>query len=108
MAKFEVIVSEEAEKDLEALYDFIALADGAEQAASIQDRLMGEILALEKLPARGKCPPEMLTLGITDYHEVQCAPWRIFYYISGQRVGVVAVLDGRRNVGVLLQQRLLQ
>jgi plasmid stabilization system protein ParE len=50
----------------------------------------------------------MLALGITDYREVQCAPWRIFYYIGGNRVGIVAVLDGRRNVGVLLQQRLLQ
>lgn len=108
MAKYEVVVSDEAENDLDAIYDFIALADGVEQAVRIQDRLMNEISSLETLPGRGKCPPEMLTLGITDYHEVQSAPWRIFYYISQERVGVVAVLDGRRNVGVLLQQRLLQ
>lgn len=108
MDKYEVVVSEEAEKDLDAIYDFIALTDGVEQATLVQDRLMEEILALETLPARGKCPQEMLALGITDYHELQCLPWRIFYYISGNRVGVVAVLDGRRNVSVILQQRLLQ
>ena len=108
MDKFEVLISEEAEKDLDGIYGFIALADGVEQAARIQDKLMDEILALEKLPARGKCPPEMLALGITDYREIQCPPWRIFYYINQNRVGVVAVLDGRRNMSVLLQQRLLQ
>ncbi|MDR2695868.1 MAG: type II toxin-antitoxin system RelE/ParE family toxin [Deltaproteobacteria bacterium] len=107
MAAFEVLVSEEAENDLDSIYDFIALADGVEQAVRIQDRLMEEILSLETLPARGKCPPEMLALGVTEYREVQCAPWRIFYYIGRNRVGVAAVLDGRRNVGVLLQQRLL-
>ncbi len=108
MAKYEVIISEEAEKDLDAIYGFIALADGAEQAALVQDRLMEEILALETFPARWKHPEEMLLLGVTDYHEAQCPPWRIFYYINENRVGVVAVLDGRRNVSILLQQRLLQ
>ena len=108
MNKFEIIISEDAEKDLAVIYDFIAFADGVEQAMRIQDKLMDEIHALEKLPFRGKCPPEMLTLGITDYREIQCPPWRIFYYINQGRVGVVAVLDGRRNISVLLQQRLLQ
>ena len=108
MAEYSVMVSEEAENDLDAIYDFIALSDGVDEAARIQDRLMEEILSLGALPARGKCPPEMRDLGIADYHEAQCAPWRIFYYISQKLVGVVAVLDGRRNVSVLLQQRLLQ
>jgi Plasmid stabilization system protein len=108
MAKFEVFVAEEAEKDLDAIYDFIALADGVEQATLIQDRLMQEILALETLPERWKHPKEMLALGINDYREAQCPPWRIFYYINQNSVGVVAVLDARRNVNVILQQRLLQ
>ena len=69
---------------------------------------MDELLTLETLPARGKCPPQMLTLGINDYREIQRPPWRIFYYVNQDRVCVVAVLDGRRNVSVLLRQRLLQ
>ena len=107
MAKFKVIVAEEAEKDLDAIYDFIAQADGAEQAALIQDRLMEEILALETLPTRWKCPEEMLMLGITDYREARGPPWCIFYYIYRDVVGGAAVLDGRRNVSVLLQERML-
>ena len=108
MDKFEVIVSEDAETDLDALYDFIARADGVEQATLVQDKLMGEILALETFPMRWKCPEEMLALGIGDYREAQCPPWRNLYYVNQNVVGVVAVLDGRRNVSVLLQQRLLR
>ena len=107
MKKFEVAISEDAEKELGAIYDFIARADCVEQAGRIQDELMDAILTLEKLPGRGKCPQEMLILGISEYREIQCPPWRIFYYSNQDRVGVVAVLDGRRDINVLLQRRLL-
>jgi toxin ParE1/3/4 len=108
MPKFEVIIARKAEEDLAGIYRYIALSDGMEQAERIQERLINDILKLESLPARGKIPPEMLKLGIDDYREVQSSPWRIFYYVNGNTVGVVAILDGRRNVEELLQKRLLQ
>lgn len=108
MKRFEIAVSKDAEEDLDALYAYIARADGVAQANDIEDRLMAAILSLEQSPTRGKVPPEMLPLGITDFHEIQSPPWRIFYYITQDIVGVVAILDGRRNVAELLQQRLLR
>ena len=108
MAEFKVIISPKGENDLDEIYRYIAISDGEEQAERIQERLMGDILSLGKLPLRGKCPTEILTLGIADYREIQCQPWRILYYVSGKTVGVVAVLDGRRNMEELLQRRLLQ
>jgi len=108
MSKFEVMIAKKAEEDLAGLYRYIALSDGTEQAERIQERLMQTIRQLESLPARGKIPPEMLKLGIDEYREIQSAPWRIFYYVNGNTAGVVAVLDGRRNVEELLQKRLLQ
>jgi putative alpha-1,2-mannosidase len=50
----------------------------------------------------------MQKLGIADFHEMQSTPWRIFYYVRHDLIGVVAVLDGRRNVAEPLQRRLLQ
>ena len=108
MPKFDVRIAAKAEEDLAGIYRYIALSDGEEQAERIQERLISDILALENLPLRGKVPPEMLKLGIADYREVQSVPWRIFYYISGNAVGVLAVLDGRRNIGEFLRKRLLQ
>lgn len=106
MMEFEVAVSVDAENDLAAIYNYIAEASGTAQAVLIQDKLMDEILSLEKLPTRGKCPPELQAAGVTEFYEVQCSPWRIFYYISKKRVGVIAVLDGRRNVAQILTERL--
>jgi toxin ParE1/3/4 len=108
MPEFEVVVAPKAEEDLAEIYRYIALFDGEGQAELIQEHLMADILSLAKLPKRGKCPLEMLKLGIDDYREIQCAPWRIFCYISGNSVGVIAVLDGRRDVDELLRYRLLQ
>jgi toxin ParE1/3/4 len=108
MRKFEVVIAHKAEEDLAGIYRYIARSDGRERAERIQERLMNDILKLERLPARGKIPPEMLKLGIGEYRETQSPPWRTFYYASGNTVGVAAVFDGRRNVAELLQKRLLQ
>lgn len=108
MKRFKIAVSKEAEGDLDAIYRYIARADGIPQANEVEDRLMEAVLSLENTPARGKVPPEMLNLGVTDFREIQLPPWKIFYYINQDVVGVVAVLDSRRNVAELLQRRLLQ
>lgn len=108
MEAFEVVVSKEAEEDLDSMYRSTAQSDGVAQANAVEDRLIEAILSLEKIPARGKCPPEMLNFGIPDYREIQLPPWRIFYDIEQNKVGIVAVIDGRRNVAELLQRRLLQ
>jgi toxin ParE1/3/4 len=108
MPKFEVVIAQKAEDDLIGIYRYIAPSDGVEQAERIQERLMHDVRKLESLPSRGKISPELLKLGIDEYREMQAAPRRIFYYVSGNIVGVVAVLDGRRNIGELLQKRLLQ
>jgi toxin ParE1/3/4 len=108
MKQFEIVVSKGAEDDSDAIYRYIARVDGIARANSIEDRLMSAILSLETSPLRGKSPPEMQKLGIADFHEIQATPWRIFYYVEQDTVGIVAVLDGRRNVAELLQRRLLQ
>jgi toxin ParE1/3/4 len=108
MKRFEIVVSKEAEDDLDTIYHYIARVDGIAQANNIEDRLMAAILSLETSPLRGKLPPEMQKLGAADFHEIQSNPWRVFYYVQQDIVGVVAVLDGRRNMAELLQRRLLQ
>ncbi len=108
MTKFEVLISPKAEEDLDDIYRHIALSDGEERAERIQERLIRDTLELERLPMRGRISPEILKIDIVDYREAQSPPWRIFYYLNGHTVGVVAVLDGRRNVEELLRKRLLQ
>lgn len=106
MASFDVFITHDAEADIEAIYQYIARAEGVEQANSIEDRLMAAILSLEQTHARSKIAAELLDLGLTEFRELQLAPWRIFYCINQQAVSVVAVYDSRRNLVELLQRRM--
>jgi len=57
---------------------------------------------------RENFPPELERIGVYDYREVFFKPYRIIYQISGSEVYVHCVLDGRRDMQTLLQQRLLR
>ena len=56
----------------------------------------------------GSYPTELLDLGIQEYREVLCHPYRIIYRMLGQNVYVLVIADGRRDMQTLLQRRLLQ
>ena len=58
------------------------------------------------MPERGRIVPELREQGITVYRELVEPPWRILYRIESDRVWVLAVIDGRRNVEDILLKRL--
>ena len=66
------------------------------------------IESLETLPQRGHCPPELERIGMMEYREVFFKPYRVIYRIAGREVRVYAVLDGRRDLPDLLQERILR
>ena len=66
------------------------------------------ILSLSELPRSGSYPRELLDLGIREYREVLSHPYRIIYRVLHERVYVLMIADGRRDMQSLLQRRLLQ
>jgi len=105
---FEVLLAEDAERDIEDIHAYIFEADGTARADGIIDDLEALCLNLAKLPERGNTPKELRNLGITEYREVHDKPYRVIYRIFESRVIVYAVLDGRRDMESLLQRRLLR
>ena len=53
-------------------------------------------------------PPELRAVGTLHYQEIIERPWRIVYRVQGERVLVLAVLDGRRSLTALLLERLVR
>jgi toxin ParE1/3/4 len=106
--KFSVVMMEDAENDLVDIYQYVSLNDTTEKAERLLDNIEKVILQLETLPSRGNYPPELERVGIHDYREVFFKPYRIIYQISGAEVFVHCVLDGRRDMQSLLQQKLLR
>jgi toxin ParE1/3/4 len=105
--KFEVLLTEGAERDLEAIYDYIAEADSAACAGGMLDGLMEAAKDLSKFPERGSYPKELVALGIKEYRQVFFKSWRLIYRTTGKQVVVYLIADGRRDMQSLLARRLL-
>jgi len=106
--KFTVHIIEDAEADMLDLYRYVARNDSAEKADNLLDNIEQAVMSLEAMPKRGTYPPELERIGITDFREIFFKPYRIIYQIIKSDVYVHCVLDGRRDLQDLLQQRLLR
>lgn len=106
--KFSVHLVAEAEKDIDELYFYVAQHDSAEKASKLLGNIEKTIMSLETLPHRGHYPPELERIGVFDFREVFFKPYRIIYEVVKADVFVHCVLDGRRDLQDLLQQRMLQ
>ncbi len=105
---FEVLLTEDAERDLEELCAYIATHDSVANADRVVDRIEKALNSLSTLPERGSHPKELLALGIRDYRQTFFKPYRLIYRIVEQRVYVYLIVDGRRDMQSLLERRLFK
>ena len=108
MNRFAIVLTADAERDLEELFDYIAQHDSPAAAAHVLDRLEETTQRLQSFPNRGSYPAELLELGIREYRQTFFKPYRIVYRVIAQQVVVYLIADGRRNLQTLLARRLLE
>lgn len=106
-ARFEVLLTEGAEQDLAAIYDYIAEFDCVANANHVLDKLMDVAENLSKFPERGSYPKELVGLGIKEYRQTQFKPYRVIYRLTGSQVIIYLIADGRRDMQSVLATRLL-
>ena len=105
--KYEVLLTEGAEQDLESIYDHIAAFDCKANADYVPDRLLKVVESLSTFPERGAYPKELMTLGIRDYRQTAFKPYRVIYRVMAQKVYIYVIADDRRDMQSLLARRLL-
>ena len=108
LKKYQILVSVEAEKDIEDIFDYIAKKDSPENALYVLDMLENLILSLDENPERGHYPPELSRQGIKEYREIIFKPYRVIYEILNKKVIIHLCVDGRRDIKTLLERRLLR
>ncbi|MEI6702733.1 MAG: type II toxin-antitoxin system RelE/ParE family toxin [Deltaproteobacteria bacterium] len=106
--KFTVTLSETSEFDIFDIHDYVALHDTMVSADRLLDGIFETVFSLAEMPQRGHCTPELDRIGNRDFREIHFKPYRIVYSIRKNEVIVLCVLDGRRDMQTLLQQRLLR
>jgi toxin ParE1/3/4 len=62
---------------------------------------------LERYPLRGNIPKELDTLGIREFRQVLMRPYRLIYRVMEDKVFIMIIADGRRDMQTLLERRLL-
>ena len=88
----EIVWSEPALSDLEAIADYIALENPA-AAAELVKRIFGHVEQLADQPESGSRPQE---LGRSRYRQVVEPPCRVFYRYDGHKVFILYVMRAER------------
>jgi toxin ParE1/3/4 len=86
----------------------VAQYGSIENADRLLDKIEETIIKLSTIPTRGHIPPELERIGVLEFREVFFKPYRIIYQVIKSNVYVHCVLDGRRDLQDLLQQRVLR
>jgi toxin ParE1/3/4 len=105
--RLEVLLTEDAEQDLEDLYAYIAEFDSLKNADYLLERLLEVTESLAASPERGSQPKELRSLGIQEYRQVFFKPYRVIYRVLEKQVVIYVIADGRRDMQSLLSRRLL-
>ncbi|TVQ99955.1 MAG: type II toxin-antitoxin system RelE/ParE family toxin [Desulfovibrionales bacterium] len=105
---FRVLLTHDAVRDLEDIYDYITEHVAPGKADDVLDRTEKALAGLRHSPERGVWPRELSALGMREFREIFFKPYRIIYRIIGQDVYVMLIADGRRDMQTLLQRRLLR
>jgi toxin ParE1/3/4 len=104
---YEVLLTRDAERDIEEIHLYIAKHDSRGSADHVLERLVQATNGLRTSPDRGSYVNELRTLGISEYRQILFKPYRLIYRVHASSVVVYLVADGRRDMGSLLARRLL-
>jgi toxin ParE1/3/4 len=103
----QVILTEDAEHDLEDIVVYIAKRDSPRAAEHVLERILEVADSLMGTPTRGSAPTELRGLGDQEFRQVFFKPYRLIYRVVGQHVIIYLIADGRRDMQSLLARRLL-
>ncbi|KGP74773.1 plasmid stabilization protein [Desulfosporosinus sp. Tol-M] len=106
ISEHHVFWAETAQGDLRKIIEYIAL-DNSIQARRVYLAIKQKADDLRQMPLQGRIVPELRYYNIIIYRELISPPWRIIYKTEKNKVWVLAVIDGRRNVEEILLERFI-
>jgi toxin ParE1/3/4 len=104
---FRVVITEDAEHDLQDIFTHVALHDSLPRAEHVLGRILEIAESLATTPTRGSHPKELRSLGDQEYRQLYFKPYRLIYRVIGEQVAIYLIADGRRDMQSLLARRLL-
>ena len=103
---YEVMLVENASKDLEAIFRYLLNSAGNTKAIQEIELLENACGSLSENPERGSVPHELEKTGAFEYRQIIFKSYRIIYQIVEKNVFIYGILHGRRDVKETLRKRL--
>lgn len=105
MNEYSVLWTAPAHKDLKDIVNYIAVNNKI-NALKIFERIEEKVNKLKTFPKSGRIVPELEYFNLLTYHEIIENPWRIIYRIEKEKVYIITIIDGRRNLEDLLVKKI--
>jgi toxin ParE1/3/4 len=82
---FQVVLTEDAERDQEDVFTYIAQHDSRQSAERVLSQLLEVAESLAIAPTRGSQPKELRAHGDQEFRQVFFRPYRLIHRVVGQR-----------------------
>ena len=103
-----VVILESAEQDLKELRAYLVKNFSHATWLDTYGKLKKAIRVLKNYPFAGTLPEEFEMLNLSQYRQIISGMNRIIYEVRQDILYIHIVVDGRRNLKVLLTRRLLR
>ena len=106
--QLKVILSPDSLDDLFEIYKYVFFNDSKSAAITLTEKLQSKCFELEHFAERVHKIPELNDFNIQEFLEVNFGHYRIIDRIVNKEVHIQFVLDGRRDIKKILEERLLR
>lgn len=104
--KYKVLWMEVAQIDLQSIFEYIAI-DSEQHAIKVYKSIKSSIKRLEDFPKSGQIVPELAKQNVRGIRQVVIMKWRVIYKVFETKIHIEGVIDSRRNIEDILNNRFL-
>ncbi|MDR0315291.1 MAG: type II toxin-antitoxin system RelE/ParE family toxin [Treponema sp.] len=105
--KYEIIWSKDAGDELAEIISYIKYNTGKITAEKIYLKIMNEIKRASENAAGRRIAPLLKKIGINYIHQLNINPWIIYYKTEKNKMEIISIIDGRRNLEEILYKKIL-
>ena len=105
--KPEIIWSKDAGDEFAEIISYIKYNTGKITAEKIYKRIINEVERVSENPGGRRVSPLLKEFGIPYIHQLNINPWIIYYKTSENKMEIISIIDGRRNLEEILYKKMI-
>ncbi len=106
--RYRVQLTRGSKADLRSIETYLEGNSGKTVADSFLREMLDTVDRLATFPDRGSIPIEVESLNFKNIRQLSRRPYRIIYQVVNDKVNILMIVDGRRDIEPLLMRRLLR